>query len=108
MTDPKNSELARQLFTHTLNYVQAHGDPERLRETEATLVGFVEEHLAGYHPMTIAWTAQYAAQLAVWVALSAADGDVEQAGALIRRVLLQSVDVEGRMPPDWKPGDPQR
>jgi hypothetical protein len=66
MTDPTNADLARQLLTHTLNDVEAHDDPERLRETQVTLTAFVEEDLAGRHPMVIAYTAQYAAQLAAW------------------------------------------
>lgn len=105
MTDPTNADLARQLLTHTLNEIQAHDDPERLRETQATLTRFVEEDLAGRHPMVIAYTAQYAAQLAAWVAL-AATGDVKQAGSFVREVLLQSANAEASMPPDWRPGDP--
>jgi hypothetical protein len=104
MTDPTNADLARQLLTHTLNDVQAHDDPERLKETQSTLTRFVEEDLAGRHPMLIAYTAQYAAQLAAWVAL-AATGDLEQAGALVRDVLLQSANAEANMPPDWRPDD---
>jgi hypothetical protein len=104
MTEPSNTELARQLLTHMLSYVQAHGDPERLRENEAMLLGFVDD-LASSDPQVIAETASYAAQLAVWVAL-AATGDLDRAGALIRDVLLQSVSAETNMPPGWAPGDP--